>query len=157
MCTAGHAEAWNRAALHPPRAHGAPLPSAEFKSSPDDFRVEEQLSFIPSGSGPHWLVRVEKRGANTRWVAAELARQAQVPANDVGFAGLKDRHAVTVQWFSVPVRSTTAEYWSTVAHRRVSSARGSGQFAKTETRSSHGQPVFASACAGRPGPVNNWT
>jgi tRNA pseudouridine13 synthase len=109
-----HAEAWNRAALHPPRAHGAPLPSAEFKSTPDDFRVEEQLSFIPSGSGPHWLVRIEKRGANTRWVAAELARQAQVSANDVGFAGLKDRHAVTVQWFSVPVRSTTADYWSAV-------------------------------------------
>jgi tRNA pseudouridine13 synthase len=109
-----HADAWNRAALHPPRAHGAPLSPAEFKASPDDFRVEEQLSFIPSGSGPHWLVRVEKRGANTRWVAAELARQARVPANDVGFAGLKDRQAVTVQWFSVPALSTTADYWSAV-------------------------------------------
>ena len=109
-----HADAWNRAALRPPHAHGAPLPPAEFKTTPDDFRVEEQLSFVPSGSGPHWLVRVEKRAANTRWVAAELARLAQVPANDVGFAGLKDRQAVTVQWYSVPVRSTTAEYWSTV-------------------------------------------
>jgi tRNA pseudouridine13 synthase len=109
-----HAEAWNRAALHPPRAHGAPLPPAQFKTTPDDFRVEEQLSFTPSGSGPHWLLRVEKRGANTRWVAAELARQAQVSATDVGFAGLKDRHAVTVQWFSVPVRATTSDFWNTV-------------------------------------------
>ncbi|HLZ99148.1 MAG TPA: tRNA pseudouridine(13) synthase TruD [Steroidobacteraceae bacterium] len=109
-----HADAWNRAAFEPPRAHGPPLSPAEFKAIPDDFRVEEQLSFTPSGSGPHWLIRVEKRGANTRWVAAELARLAQVPTGDVGFAGLKDRHAVTVQWFSVPVRSTTADYWSAV-------------------------------------------
>jgi tRNA pseudouridine13 synthase len=81
------------------------------KATPDDFRVEEQLSFVPSGSGPHWLLRVEKRAANTRWVAAEIARLAGVPANDVGYAGLKDRQAITVQWFSVPVLATTADYW----------------------------------------------
>jgi tRNA pseudouridine13 synthase len=96
------AEAWNRAALQPPRAHGAPLPPVTFKAVPEDFHVEEQLSFEPSGTGPHWLLRVEKRTANTRWVAAEIARLARVPAADVGFAGLKDRHAVAVQWFSVP-------------------------------------------------------
>jgi tRNA pseudouridine13 synthase len=107
-----YADAWRRAALDPPRAHGAPLPPAEFKANPEDFRVEEQLSFLPSGSGPHWLLRVEKKGANTRWVAAEIARMANVPANDVGYAGLKDRHAITVQWFSVPVLATTAEFWS---------------------------------------------
>lgn len=109
-----HAELWTRAALNPPRAHGAPLPKAEFKTLPDDFRVEEQLSFVPSGSGPHWLLRVEKKNANTRWVAAEIARLAQVPADAVGYAGLKDRHAVTVQWFSVPTLATTADYWSEV-------------------------------------------
>src|ERR1700722_12146073 len=98
------AAAWTRAALQPPRAHGAPLPPAELKSVPEDFRVEEQLSFEPSDSGPHWLLRVEKRTANTRWVAAEIAQLAGVPAGDVGYAGLKDRHAVAVQWFSVPAR-----------------------------------------------------
>jgi tRNA pseudouridine13 synthase len=84
------------------------------KTLAEDFRVEEQLSFVPSGAGPHWLLRVEKTSANTRWVASELARLAQVPAADVGFAGLKDRHAVTVQWFSVPVRKVGADYWSAV-------------------------------------------
>ena len=107
-----YAEAWRRAALDPPRAHGAPLPQPTFKANPEDFRVEEQLSFLPSGSGPHWLLRVEKKGANTRWVAAEIARMANVPANDVGYAGLKDRHAITVQWFSVPVLATSAAFWS---------------------------------------------
>lgn len=96
------ADAWNRAALQPPRAHGAPLPPATFKAVPEDFHVEERLSFEPSDTGPHWLLRVEKRTANTRWVAAEIARWGKVAAADVGYAGLKDRHAVAVQWFSVP-------------------------------------------------------
>jgi tRNA pseudouridine13 synthase len=108
------ADAWTRAALHPPRAHGAPLPTAQLKAAPEDFHVEEQLSFEPSGSGPHWLLRVEKRGANTRWVAAQIARLAGVPGGDVGYAGLKDRHAVAVQWFSVPKLASTAEFWTEV-------------------------------------------
>ena len=95
-------------------AHGAALPPAEFKAHLEDFRVEEQLSFVPSGSGPHWLLRVEKRAANTRWVAAEIARLAGVPTHDVGYAGLKDRQAITVQWFSVPVLATTADFWRAV-------------------------------------------
>jgi tRNA pseudouridine13 synthase len=111
------AEAWTRAALQPPRAHGAPLPPAELKASPEDFHVEERLSFEPSEDGPHWLLRVEKRGANTRWVAAEIARLAGVPGGDVGYAGLKDRHAVAVQWFSVPKLASAAEFW---AHARTS-------------------------------------
>jgi tRNA pseudouridine13 synthase len=106
--------AWARVALRPPRAHGAPLPPATLKAAPEDFCVEEQLSFEPSGTGPHWLLRVEKRTANTRWVAAEIARLAGVPAADVGYAGLKDRHAVAVQWFSVPNLAMTAEFWSGV-------------------------------------------
>ena len=51
--------------------------------------------------------------ANTRWVAAQIARLAGVPAADVGFAGLKDRHAVAVQWFSVP-NLATADFWNGV-------------------------------------------
>jgi tRNA pseudouridine13 synthase len=83
----------------------------ELKAEPEDFRVEEQLSFVPSGDGSHWLLQVEKRSANTRWVAAELARLAGIPVGDVGYAGLKDRHAVCLQWFSVPGRSQPAEFW----------------------------------------------
>jgi tRNA pseudouridine13 synthase len=125
----GRPDLWNRAALSPPRAHGAPLPLAEFKALPEDFRVEEQLSFVPSGSGPHWLLRIEKRAANTRWVAAELARMAEAPAGAVGYAGLKDRRAVTVQWFSVPVLATTADYWSAAhtAEFRVLEVQGNSR------------------------------
>ena len=90
------------AALAPPRAHGAPLASAVLRATPADFVVEEDLGFAPAGSGQHLLLRVRKRNANTQWVAGELARLAGCRPGDVGYAGLKDRRAIAIQWFSVP-------------------------------------------------------
>ena len=84
------------------RAHGAPLIAASIRQTPADFVVREQLGFQCSGDGEHDFLHVEKTGANTEWVARQLARYADVPARDVGYAGLKDRHAITRQWFSVP-------------------------------------------------------
>lgn len=86
-----------------PRAHGAPLGCMLLKSVPEDFIVEEVLAFTPEGEGEHVYLQIEKRGANTAWVAAELAKRAGVAPMAVSFAGLKDRHAVTRQWFSVQV------------------------------------------------------
>jgi tRNA pseudouridine13 synthase len=74
---------------------------------PDDFRVTELLDIEFSGDGEHDWLWIEKTGANTTWVADQLARQAGVSSRDVGYSGLKDRHAVTRQWFSV--RRPTAE------------------------------------------------
>ena len=85
-----------------PRAHGDPLFPASIRNQPSDFQVVENLGFEFSGSGEHDYLWIEKTGANTEWVARQLARHAEVPAKDVGYAGLKDRHAVTQQWFSVP-------------------------------------------------------
>lgn len=85
-----------------PRAHGPPLLSARLRAVPEDFQVVEQLGWELSGDGEHDFLWIEKTGTNTEWVARQLATYADVPAKDVGFAGLKDRHAVTQQWFSVP-------------------------------------------------------
>ena len=57
----------------------------------------------PSGQGSHCWLWVEKTSANTDWVAGQLARAYGCSARDVGFAGMKDRHAVTRQWFSLPI------------------------------------------------------
>ena len=89
-------------ALAPPRAHGAPAVSGVLRAEPEDFLVEEDLGFAPAGAGTHLLLKVRKRNANTQWVARELARRAGCRPADVGYAGLKDRRAVAVQWFSVP-------------------------------------------------------
>lgn len=84
------------------RAHGSPLFTARMRSRPDDFLVTEVLGWELSGDGEHDYLWIEKTGANTEWVSRQLARHAGVPAKDVGYAGLKDRHAETFQWFSVP-------------------------------------------------------
>ena len=85
-----------------PRAYGAPAASGVLRTEPEDFVVEEELGFAPAGSGSHLLLKVRKRNANTQWVARELTRLAGCRPADAGYAGLKDRHAVAVQWFSVP-------------------------------------------------------
>lgn len=72
------------------------------RDSPEDFRVDEIPLYAPSGEGGHTFVRVEKRLRTTPDVAKALARLADVKPRDVGFAGRKDRIALTTQWFSVP-------------------------------------------------------
>jgi tRNA pseudouridine13 synthase len=79
------------------------------RATPEDFEVDEILGFTAGGEGPHALLRVRKRGANTEWVARELARAAGCKPFEVGFAGLKDRNAVTTQHFTVPRGKRAAE------------------------------------------------
>ncbi|WP_116644739.1 tRNA pseudouridine(13) synthase TruD [Salinivibrio sp. HTSP] len=81
--------------------HGQPTQPGTLKASPDDFIVSESLGFTPSGQGEHFLVRIKKCGENTKYVANELAKACGVSSRQVSWAGLKDRHAVTEQWFSV--------------------------------------------------------
>ncbi|WP_407901788.1 tRNA pseudouridine(13) synthase TruD [Providencia rustigianii] len=79
--------------------HGKPLSSGVLKSIPEDFVVKEDLGFELDGDGEHVMVRVEKIGCNTLFVAEQLAKFAKISARAVSYAGLKDRHAVTEQWF----------------------------------------------------------
>lgn len=104
-------DSWRALALDPPRAFGPPPTSGRLRTEPEDFLVDEQLGFAPSGEGAHLLLRVRKRGANTEWVARELARRAGCRPFDVGYAGLKDRHAVTTQWYTVPRGKGGAGDW----------------------------------------------
>jgi len=100
--------------LHLPCAYGAPPITGQLRVTPEDFLVREWLGFEADGEGDHWLLTVRKRGANTHWVAKQLAKLAQIHPRDVGFAGLKDRNAVTEQAFTVPVRSAVGCAWDGV-------------------------------------------
>jgi tRNA pseudouridine13 synthase len=104
MCISGTLPSWRR-------AHGGPVVAARARSIADDFQVTEVLGFDLSDDGEHDFLLVEKSNANTLWVARGLARQAKVPVRDVGYAGLKDRHAKTVQWFSVRRASGAGTDW----------------------------------------------
>jgi len=84
------------------RAYQLPLFAAAIRSNPADFDVTEELGYEFDGAGEHDYLFVEKTGTNTEWLSRQLANFAEVPARDVGYSGLKDRNAVTRQWFSVP-------------------------------------------------------
>ena len=97
-----------------PRAHGTAVLSARIRSTPEDFLVAEIDAFEPTGSGEHLLLTVEKRGMNTAFAAAQIARWAGVAEMAIGYAGLKDRHAVTRQRFTVHLPRRVAPDVSTL-------------------------------------------
>jgi len=82
-----------------PHVLGPPGLTGRLRRQPEDFRVRELLSFSPSGDGEHLLLEIRKRDWNTADVASWLARGLGVKRRAVTFAGRKDRHAVTEQWF----------------------------------------------------------
>ena len=84
-----------------PRAFGDAVLAARMRSEPEDFQVDEIPAFEPSGEGEHLLLTIRKRGQNTAHVARRLAQWASLPEMAISYAGLKDRHAVTTQRFSV--------------------------------------------------------
>ena len=84
-----------------PRASGESLSTAVLKAVAEDFQVDEVLDIPLSGQGEHLWLWVEKRDLNTEEAARRLARAAGVPARAISYAGLKDRQALTRQWFSL--------------------------------------------------------
>jgi tRNA pseudouridine13 synthase len=84
-----------------PRAAGDSLGSAVLKACAEDFQVDEVLDIPLSGEGEHLWLWVEKRNLNTEEAARRLAKAAGVPLRTVSYAGLKDRQALTRQWFSL--------------------------------------------------------
>ena len=86
-------------------------PQGEYRAAAEDFRVEECLDFAPEGQGEHLWLWVEKRDLSTLELARRLARACEVTPRDIGYAGMKDRVAVTRQWLSVhlPGRDAPAD------------------------------------------------
>lgn len=108
-------------APHEPPFATASLPGAggAIGDEPEDFRVDELPAYAPSGAGEHLYVRVEKRGHTTPELVRLLAREAGVNEREIGYAGLKDRRAVTSQWLSLPQSASAPESWSLPGSVRV--------------------------------------
>ncbi len=81
--------------------NGCPLSDASIRSENSDFLVKEIPAFEPDGEGEHWYLKIEKDGENSDWIAKQLAIYFNVSSKEIGYAGKKDRHAITQQWFSV--------------------------------------------------------
>jgi tRNA pseudouridine13 synthase len=80
---------------------GKPKGNAVLKAQADDFIVTEQLGYELSGSGEHIFLWVEKQQLNTAFAAEALAKHTGLPLRQVTYAGRKDKHAVTRQWFGL--------------------------------------------------------
>lgn len=79
------------------------LKHATYKAHTTDFIVNELLPLEFTGEGEHLWLHIQKSGMNTAYLAKLLSEWADIPLRDVGFSGLKDRHALTTQWFSLRI------------------------------------------------------
>ncbi len=98
---------------------GEPHCSGLIRSRPEDFIVDEQIGFSPDGEGNHAWLHIRKRNTNTEWLARELASLADVPIREVGYAGLKDRHALTSQYFTVNLSGKNEPDWSQLVSENI--------------------------------------
>ncbi|KZY37004.1 MULTISPECIES: tRNA pseudouridine(13) synthase TruD [unclassified Oleiphilus] len=89
-----------------------PRPAGVIKTKEEDFFVEEVMNPELSGEGEHVWLWLEKNGQNTEYVAGQLARFSHVKKVDVGLSGLKDRWALTRQWFSVYLGNKPEPNWN---------------------------------------------
>lgn len=103
----------------PPRFLAGDPCGGRIGSAPSDFRVEEIPAYPLSGEGEHLFLWVEKTGLNTPEVAQRIARAAGLRERDVGYAGMKDRNAVTRQWFSICCKDENAAAWDLGDDARV--------------------------------------
>jgi len=82
--------------------YGKPRVTGILKQTFEDFQVTENLSFTPSGDGEHVFLKIIKTNLNTLDVCQRISRHFNVHPRNVSYAGLKDKRAVTTQWFSFP-------------------------------------------------------
>ena len=97
-----------------PRTAAPVLTAATLRATPEDFVVEEQMPYTLAGAGEHLWVKLRKRGYNSEQVAKQLARTAGVTRREVGYAGMKDRHAISVQWFSLHLAGRPDPDWGSL-------------------------------------------
>jgi len=81
--------------------YGKPEVEATIRQQASDFRVSENLGYDFDDQGEHLILHIEKTDLNTTGVVRELAHWANVSNKVIGYAGLKDRNAITDQYFSI--------------------------------------------------------
>lgn len=107
MTLAENADFTFRWSDYPPLSSHLPGTGGRIRVEPEDFEVREIPTYLPEGKGSHAYALVRKRGLTTRDLVLALQREG-LNEKEIGVAGLKDKHAVTEQWLSVPQSSASA-------------------------------------------------
>ena len=100
-------------------ANEHPTLTGVIRTFPEDFKVDEKFAFDFTGEGEHALIHIEKTNTNTDWLARQIAEVSGLKKSDVSYAGLKDRNAVTTQWFSVWLPGKPDPDWSLLNSENV--------------------------------------
>src|SRR5271170_4251244 len=93
------------ATVHPLLTADLPGIGGRIKVAPEDFDVEEIPAYEPSGAGDFLYLWIEKRGMGAEYFTRQIAHRLGIAVGAIGTAGMKDRHAVTRQWVSVPAET----------------------------------------------------
>lgn len=104
-------------------AYGGAPATGSLRLNPEDFQVRELPLLEPDGSGEHVWLWIRKRGENTDHIAGLLSQHAGVHPREVSYAGLKDRHALTEQWFSVHLPGRAEPDWKALDSATVTVLR----------------------------------
>ncbi|NQZ51464.1 MAG: tRNA pseudouridine(13) synthase TruD, partial [Moritella sp.] len=99
--------------------YGKPSVTGFIKQEAADFVVIEDLGFELTGEGEHIFISIRKIGENTQYVARALAKAAGVSGKDVSYAGLKDRHAITEQWFGIHMAGKETPDFSVIETEQI--------------------------------------
>lgn len=102
-----------------PFLYGGPVIRGLFKSKPEDFIVSEKLGFELTGQGEHVWLYIRKEGLTTQDIVKKLKQLTKRRAVDIGYAGLKDKHAQTEQWFSVCLANQPEPVWQEIESDQV--------------------------------------
>ena len=100
-------------------ANGVPALSGVIRTHFSDFKVDEKFAFEATGEGEHALLHIKKQDTNTDWLSRQISDLAGVRKVDVSYAGLKDRNAITTQWFSVWLPGKPDPDWSQLNSENV--------------------------------------
>ncbi len=121
-----------------------PGTGGEIKQRPQDFLVEEQPLYPTRGQGEHVFLLIEKTSLTTTDIVRDLSRAFRVGRNDVGYAGMKDKHAIVRQHFSVwlPDRKDEQECIERLADRRLLKILWSDRHTNKLRRGHHGGNRF---------------
>ncbi len=95
-------------------ANSEPSLSGVIRTQYSDFKVDEKFAFEATGEGEHALLHIKKQDTNTDWLSRQISQLAGVRKVDVSYAGLKDRNAITTQWFSVWLPGKPDPDWSSL-------------------------------------------